>query len=549
MVKGRWRSRFFSACMLAVIAMLVVSGCSGGTSNSDNGTTNSEKTSGQPKTGGTITIGYPQEPDTFDVHKSNGASVTDEIAGLMGGTLLYMDPTTHEIKPHLAESYTITPDGKTWTFKMRSGITFHDGTPLTAKSFKETFDRIFDPKTKATSVLSTLGAVKTVKAPDDQTLILELKEPFAPLLINLSIPGWLQPMSMQAIEKSGTDYGRNPVGVGPWKFESWQPGQAVTLTRNDQYKWAEPYYENRGPVRPDKLVFKFIIDNQTRLAALDSGSIDIALNVPAKEIKKYRNSDKFEVMERMRSGIGLFLEMNMRTEALQDVQVRKALNMAINKEAIIQAALQGEGEVAHSLLPPTLFGYDKAVEELDYKYSQEEAKKLLDAAGWKMSAEGSREKNGKKLSLTLLSSESQAKETQLVQAMLGELGIKVTINNMDPGAMLDAASKGQFDLTVMSYTDVEPDIFYLFFHSSQIGVFNDSAINDPKLDELLVKGRTTVDLEARKRVYSDIQKYMIEQVYIVPIYIDKQFIVVNKRVKNMKLGPDRLLYTDTWVAQ
>ncbi|WP_103107439.1 ABC transporter substrate-binding protein [Brevibacillus reuszeri] len=549
MVKNRKRSRFFTVCKLAVIAMLVVSGCSGGTSDADIGVAKFEQDIGQPQNGGTITVGYPQEPDTFDVHKSNGASVTDEIAGLMGGTLVYMDPTTHEIKPHLAESYTITPDGKTWTFKIRSGITFHDGTLLTAKTYKETFDRIFDPKTKATSVLSTLGAVKRVKAPDDQTLILELKEPFAPLLINLSIPGWLQPLSMKAIEKSGTDYGRNPVGVGPWKFESWQPGQTVTLTRNDQYKWAEPYYENRGQVRPDKLVFKFVIDKQTRLAALDSGSIDIAINVPAKDIKKYRSSEEFEVIERMRSGIGLLLEMNMRTEALQDVEVRKALNMAINKEAIIQAALQGEGEIAHSFLPPTFFGYDKAVEELDYKYSQEEAKKLLDAAGWKMGADGTREKNGKKLSLTLLSSESQAKETQLVQAMLGEVGIKVTINNMDPAAMLDAASKGQFDLTVMSYTDVDPDIFYLFFHSSQIGVFNDSAINDPKLDELLVKGRTTVDLEARKQVYSEVQKYMIEQAYLVPIYIDKQFIVVNRRVKGLKLSPDRLLYTDTWVAQ
>ncbi len=549
MKRDKWTKKCLSVCIAAGLLMLSVTGCSGGASTSENTGAGQKSASGQPKTGGTITVGYPAEPDSLDIHKSTGSNAVDEISGMMGAALLYMDPVTHELKPDLAESYNISPDGKTWTFTIRSGVTFHDGTPFTAKSYKETFDRIFDPKTGAKNTLSFLEGIKAVSAPDDKTLILELDEPFAPLLGYLAIPGWLQPQSIQAIEKYGADYGRNPVGVGPWKFVSWQTGQDITFARNDQFNWGQPFFENQGPPHADKLVFKFIQNAQTKMAALDSGSIDVAVNVTAKDAKRYKNSDKFDVMEEMISGIGLFVEMNMKNEIFQDVQVRKALNMAINKEAIIQSALQGEGVVANGPLPPSMFGYDEEVEKIGYKYDAEKAKQLLESAGWKLNGEGIREKNGKTLTLNLLSRERQAKESQLVQAMLGELGIKVNITQLEPAAMLDAATKGDFDLTVMSYTHFDPDILYMFFHSSQIGGFNFGSVADDKLDELVVKARTTMDLQERKKIYGEAQKLMIEQAYIIPIYIDKLFTVVNKRVKGVKLNVGRLLFNDSWVDQ
>lgn len=545
-----WISRAVGVC--SVTAMLLASGCSsGGAPTPGTGTesTAPNQASGEPKSAGIITIGFEQEPDTFDIAKSSGSSATDYLVGLIGAGLFYKDPSTGEVKPHLAESYTISEDGKTLTFKIRSGVTFHDGTALTAKVYKQTFDRIFDPKTEARAILGLLEEVEVVEAPDDQTLIVQLKEPFAPFLNTLTDAGRMQPLSMQAIESHGADYGRNPVGVGAWKFESWQTGQSVTFSRNDDFQWAEPFYENQGPVKPDSLVFKFIRDDATMLAALDSGGIDVATNVNAKDAKKYRGHDKFEVLEKMRSGMGLFVEMNMKTEALQDVQVRKALNMAINKEAIIQAALQGEGVIAHSFLPPNYLGYDKAVEELGYTYNQEEAQKLLESAGWIKNADGVREKNGKTLAFTLLSRQNQAKESQLIQAMLGAVGVKVTINTLEPGAMIDAAIKGQFDLTVMGYTHDDPDILYLFWHSSQIGAWNFASVNDPKLDELAEKGRKTINLEERNKVYLEAQKYMIEQAYLIPIYVDKEFTVVNKRVKGIRFGYHAPVFNDSWVAQ
>ncbi|WP_183192622.1 ABC transporter substrate-binding protein [Brevibacillus fluminis] len=550
-MKKNHRTRFLKAGALALATTLMVSACSsGGDAPQQNKGDSAEKQgSGQPSTGGTITVAFDREPDTFDVHKSTGASVVDEIAQFMGGSLLYMDPVSHDVKPYLAESYTISKDGKTWTFTIRSGITFQDGTPFTAGAYKATLDRILDPKTEAKSTIALVDTIKDVKAPDDKTLILELKEPFAPLLGNLTVNGWLQPLSMQAIEKGGANYGRNPVGLGPWKFESWQPGESITFTRNDQFKWPEEFYTNKGAVYPDKLVAKFIKNRQTMMAALDSGSIDVATLVPAKDAKKYKNDDNFEVLDQMKSGMGMYLSMNQKNEMLHDLQVRRALNMAINKEAIIQSALQGEGVPAYGPLPPTIIGYDKAVESYGYKYNLDEAKKLLDAAGYVPNASGVREKNGKEMQFTMLSVEAKSKESQLVQAMLGELGIKVKITTMEPGAMMEAELKGDFDVAVGGYSYFDPDILYLFFHSSQIGSFNYASIKDETLDQLVVYGRTTIDPEERKKIYAEAQKRMIDQAYLVPIYVDKQFTVVNKRVKGVKYSIDRLQLNDSWVSQ
>lgn len=536
---------------LPLVIMSLVMGCSSEQSTSSKEPTAPSVENSGPKKGGTITVAFEAEPDMLDVHKTvGGATVVDEISGWMGGSLVYFDPDTQELKPSLAEEYSISEDGKTWTFKIRSGITFHDGTPLTAQSFKQTYERIMDPETQAVTTRTLIEAVESVEAPDDTTFILHLKQPSASLLLNLSMPGWLQPLSISSIEERGADYGRNPVGVGPWKFESWQTGQAITLVRNDEFQWGEGNLENQGPPHADKLVIKFIKDNQTKIAALESGSIDVALNVPAKDVKKYRDNPNFEIIEKMRMGIGLILEMNLNREVFQDLQVRQAINMAINKEAIIQAVLQGEGIVAHGPLPPTIFGYDQAVEEYGYKYNQEEAKKLLDQAGWVTGADGIREKNGKKLSLELISMETWSKDAQLMQAMLGEIGIQVSITNMEAGAMLEAGAKGDFDMTMMAYTFIDPDIMHLMFHSSQAnGGLNFSSVKDDKLDALLEQGQVEIDPEARKQVYAEVQKQIVEQAYWVPVYINKTFTVINSRVKGVKFPHDRLFFNDSWVNE
>lgn len=505
----------------------------------------------QPKKGGTLTIAIKDEPDQLDIQKT-GMAVANQIAGNLGGGLVTQDPETLEFKPYLAESWTVSEDGKTWNFVIRSGVKFHDGTPLTAKSFADTYQRALNPETAAKVAGSNLSEVASVEAPDDKTLILKLKQPFAPLLQYLSDPGWLQPLSMEAIKKAGDKYGRQPVGIGPWKFESWENGQSISFVRNEDYAWADPIAKNQGPAYPDKLIYKFINENQTMLAALESGSIDIASKIEAKDVKKYKDNPQYEVKEMLRNGLGLYVMMNTRRPVFAELEVRQALNKAINKEAIMKAVIQGEGVAAYGPLPPSLFGYDEAVQEYGYKYQADEARALLEKAGYTKNAQGFYEKDGKPLKLEILAQTGTwAQAAQIIQAMLKDIGVELKIVTLEWGALVDTATKGNFDMTLMGYTLNDPDVLYLFLHSSQIANgLNFSAVKDDKLDELLVKGRTTVDSAARKEVYKEVQKYVVEQAWWIPIYTEKQFNVVRKPVEGVRVHPLRgLMYQDSWVNQ
>lgn len=499
----------------------------------------------QPKLGGTITVGIDIEPDSLDIHKSY---LSYYQSSLLGASLVYMDPQTKVLKPYLAESYTSSTDGKTWTFTLRSGVKFHDGTPLTAAIYKESFERMLAPET-ASLQAGGFAAIQSITAPDDKTLIFQLKEPSAMFLTNLSDPSLGQPLLVSAIKKYGKDYGRNPIGVGPWKFESWKTGESITLVRNEEYQWANPKSENQGPVRPDKVVFKFIQDRQTMMAALDSGTIDIAIGVIPKDVKKYKNNDTFAVLESLRKG-PTFMEMNLTNEILQDINVRKALNMAINKEVMVQSVLHGEGVSTYGPLSPNSFGFDPSVDQYGYKYNVEEAKKLLEASGWKENAQGMREKNGKRLALNLLSRTTFATENQLVQSMLKEMGVDVKIQVVEQASLLDLAVKGSFDLLLLSYVANDPSTLNEFLHSNQIGGSNFSRVQDKQLDSLLEEGGKAMDRVERQKIYADIQKVIVEQAYWIPLYTEKDFYVVNKRVHGVKLLPMLGFdFQDSWVNE
>jgi peptide/nickel transport system substrate-binding protein len=542
----------FKFITLLILAMLLIVGCSSSTSSTpkvekDDDSKQTEETA-TPKPGGTITIGALAEPDTLDVHKT-AMSIASQVTGHIGGNLLVINPETNELEPYLAEDYQVSEDGKTITFKIRQGVSFSDGTPLTAQVFKETFERILNPDTGATVAASLIGGIQSISTPDEHTLIIELAAPSAPFLRNLASEGYMQPLSMAAIEKSGDDYGRNPVGVGPYKFKEWVTGQSITLEINEEFNWPQSYFENKGKAYPENIVYKFIPDMQTMLAALDSGSIDIAMGITPKDVQRYRSNDQFYVLEVDRQGLGLFLEMNTENDILKDVNVRKAVNMAINKDAIIKAVLNGEGVAAYGPIPSTIFGYDPNVENYGHKFNQDEATKLLESSGWQKNSKGIFEKNGKemKFDLTIMANHNQS--AQMVQAMLKDVGIELNIQSMESGTLIEKVSQGDYDMSFLGYSYGDPDILTLLFHSSQVGGLNHVRAKNPELDALLDKGRTTIDPEERKQVYAEVQKIVVDEAYFAPIYAEKVFFVVNKRVKNVKLNAYAPLFHDSWVEQ
>lgn len=552
--------RHFALFVVLLFAIFVSVGCSpneesSGKENNNNNTTSNNQNSDEressdntPQKGGTLTIGYAEEPDTLDVQKS-GMVISGLVGQHFGGSLISMHPETKEFVPNLAESYEVSDNGLTITFKLRQNITFHDGTPLTAGIYKETLERALEPATGAASMASQLKQIKEVNAPDDATLIITLSEPSAPFLVNLSNAGMMQPLLPSAIEQLGDNYGRNPVGVGPWVFKEWQTGQSVTFERNNDYKWPAPFFENKESAYPERLVYKFIKDYQTLIAALDSGSIDVAYGIEGKDVERYQNNNNYQVFEMDRQGIGLFLEMNTENEALKDKAVRQAINMAINKEAIVQAVLSGKGRVANGPIPPSFFGYDPEVENYGYKYNKDETMKLLESNGWSKNANGIMEKDGYELSFELLVLDRWNQPAQIVQAMLKEVGINIDILTLEAGTLVEKAATGEFEMTFMGYYGNDPDSLFTFLHSSQIDVMNHSRVNNPKLDSLLEKGRSTVDLEERKKVYYEAQKLIVDEAFWIPIYSEKQYHVANKSAKGIKQAFDGLLFHDSWVSE
>jgi peptide/nickel transport system substrate-binding protein len=552
MAKTRLTKIFLLLTMLVLSFGLMI-GCSSGTSSTGNdGSSNSDKNkseeASEPQSGGTITIASMLEPDTLDVHKT-AMSIAGLVTSHIGGTLLAVNPETNDLEPYLAEEYNVSEDGKTITFKIRQGVTFTDGTKVTAQVFKDTFDRILNPETGATVAASLIAGIQSTSAPDDQTFVIELAAPSAPFLRNLASQGYLQPLSKAEIEKQGDEYGRNPIGAGPFIFKEWVTGQSITLERNKDFNWPKAFSKNQGKAYPDQMVYKFIADEQTMLAALDSGSVDIAMNVSPKNVQKYRNNPNYYVLEAERQGLGLFLEMNLEDEVLSDLNVRKALNMAINKDAIIKAVLSGEGTPAYGPIPATIFGYDSNVEKYGHKLDKDKAVSLLESSGYSKNSNGMMEKDGKELTFELSIMAQYNQAAQMVQAMLKEIGITVNIQSMEAGTLIEKVSQGEYDLSFLAYSYADPDILSLLFHSSQIGGLNHVRAKNSELDELLDKGRTTIDLEERKQVYARIQEIIVENAYWAPIYAEKVFYVVNSRVKNVKVEGVTIEFHDSWVQK
>lgn len=526
---------------------VVVSGCGAAAQNTNTPTSNAT-----PVKGGTITVAIPEEPDTLDPQKT-GAAVADNVLGQIGGSLVFQNPKTLEFEPALAKKWTVSNDGLTWTFDLRTDVTFQDGTPFTAEDMVKSYQRALDPKTASKVAGSDLADVASVSAPDSHTFVIKLKKPFAPLLADLSDAGFMQPIDFKALQSEGdTAYGRHPVSVGPWKFDSWQNGQSITLDRYDGYHWAPSFFQNQSAVYPDKLVYKVVSQEQTRLAALKTGEVDIA-PIDAKDVSQFQNNPQYQIISKPRNGLGLFVMFNLQKPALQDLKVRQAINEAINKQAIIKAVVFGQADPSYGPLPKGFPDYDPAVEKEGYQFNVDSAKKLLTDAGYTQGSDGFFQKDGKPLTLTLLTMQNGTwdQAAQLIQAELKDIGINVKIETLEWGTLLQTATKGDFDMTLMGYHYNDPDVLYLFLHSSQSAHgLNFDHVQDPKLDALLEKGRGTTDPAQRKEVYAELQKYVIDNALWAPIYTEREFYVVNRRVHNVQVHPlGNLLLQDAWVEQ
>jgi len=482
-----------------------------------------------PPAGTYVTV-IAQEPPTLDPAKSS-AALTAALLRYIGDPLLNLDLKDRKYLPGLATKWSVTRKGLQYDFTIRKGVKFQDGTSLTPAAIVSTYKRDLSPDIKSPVAAGDLGQVKQVKTTGAYSFRIVLKQPNPFLLYNMTT-GWLVPLSPKAIAKEGDNFGRDPISTGPFKLQTWQTGSQITLVRNPKYHWGPSFMKNKGPAYIRTIVFREIKDDATQTAAFQSGEVD-SLALPVTAIQQFESAGTSKILKYPRQGVGLFMEFNVTKAPFDDIRVRQAMNYAINKKPVLQIGIQGYGIEACGTLSPTIPGYWKNVCHYKYKYDPKKALQLLKAAGYTNHG-GQLEKNGQPLSFTVITSaiDSWKRSATVLQQQLKDLGITMNIQTYDFGTELKNASAGTSQADFLGYTYATSHIFYIWFHSSQIGTgLANSHFNSPKLDKLIEENDRTTSTKKRYAIDQQIQKFIADQALWVPLWTNNTYVAFQPRVR------------------
>ncbi|MHB1652195.1 MAG: glutathione ABC transporter substrate-binding protein [Desulfitobacteriaceae bacterium] len=398
---------FKKSFVVVFVSLLALSsfltGCSSTTTNPNVKTAQKE--------GNSITVAVQDNFISMDPHDTNDTLSFSAEKTMMEG-LIGFDKDMKMI-PVLATDWQGSPDAKEFTFHLRKGVQFSDGTPFNAEAVKVNIDRLADPKStlKRHSLFALVD--KTVVV-DENTVKVILKEPFGAMLNNFAHPAAMM-MSPKALQQYGKDVARNPVGTGEYMLKDWVPGDHLTVVKN-------PNYWKKGYPKLDGITFKSIPENGSRIAMLKTGEADLIYPVPPEEVKSIEGQNGI-VIEHKPSIIVDYVSMNTMKKPFNDVRVRQALNYAIDKDAFIKIVYSGFAGPMKSVIAPNVQFFS---EQKPYPYDLAKAKELLKEAGYQ---------NGFETTLWSNNNSTYIKATQFLQQQLAQVGIKVKIENMESGTM------------------------------------------------------------------------------------------------------------------
>lgn len=508
------RSSLLLLILLLVVSMFLAA-CAGGgddsASDSDSGTDDGnqgeEGTTDGGGEGGDLILAVLSDASSLDPAGSNDVPSSNIQANIFETLVNRND--NNEIEPGLATEWNAIDD-TTWEFKLQEGVTFHDGEEFNAEAVKKSLDRVRDPEI-ASPRFFLFEMIESVDVVDDYTVQIKTAYPFAPLLAHLSHNGGsiISPKSieedyaaMENGEEPGSVISENPVGTGYFKFESWNPGSEIKLTKNEDY-WNEP-------AKVDSVTFKVVPEAATRVAELETGNAHIIDPVQPNEVQQINDSGNGTVHQKPSSSLS-YIGFNTEKEPFNDVRVRQAISMLVNKDDIISGVYEGFGIPAKGPLAPGIFGYNEDAKPIEYNV--EEAKKLLEEAGY---ADG--------FSTTIWTNDNPQRvdAAVLLQQELKAVGIDVQIEQMEFGTYLDQTAAGEHDMFILGWSNPTGDAdygMYALFHSSQKGdPGNRSFYENPEVDKLLDEGRQETDPDARTEIYNKVQEHLIEDAPMIYIH-------------------------------
>jgi ABC-type transport system substrate-binding protein len=488
----------------------------------------------QPAPPNTLVVLREIDADNYDP-----ARTTSQSAGfvdyMMADTLVSMDWDQHTIKPGLAESWTVSPDGKLYTFKLRHGVTFCDGKPMTAKDVIYSVNRWIDPATRSPSKWRA-GPIKELRAPDDYTLEYELKEPFSELLTQMTMY-FGSVVDQATVEKLGANFGVQGFnGTGPFCWVSWTPRADVVLRRHEGYVWGPPIFKNPAP-QVDRVIWRVIPDDNTRMAALQSGQGDVTQYIPYFQLDALKHMPNVHLSNQPNYFWDYFLGFKIDKPVVDEAVLRRAMVMAVNRAAIAKAVFFGAGDPADSYINPAALDYDSKSKPMLPGFDPAAARKLLDDNGWKAGADGIREKDGVRASFTLygISDMSWNRATEAMQADLRRVGIEMKIQLWDATVGWGKLATQDFDAFVMSYPYVSAgDALNLYFQSASTPTPNRMNWKDKDTDAWLLEARTSTDPETRAQALANVQEKITQNNVWIPLVREQLWVASSARTQGAR---------------
>jgi len=498
-----------------------------------------QKQEKSPDLNGVLNISLGAEPGNLNPILYTDAS-SGKVADLIFSGLFKVNEDL-ELEPDLATTYNVSEDGKVYTIKLNKNVFWHDGTLFTARDVKFTFDKILDPSTQTVRRSNFLIKGEPIKFEivDDYTIKAILPEAFAPFLFKISI-GILPEHLLKDKDINTAEFNRTPIGTGPFLFNRWDAGQHIILNRNSNFY--------RGAPRLQNIVFRVLPDTNTATLAIEKGEVDITSLQP-KDYKRMIKKSHIRV-ENYDNLHYSYIGFNLRREPFNDIRVRKALTHAISKDALVKNIFKGFATPAYLPSSPVSWAYPKDTKEL-YPYDPDSAKSLLKEAGYTLNIEtGFVEKDGSPLEFTLITSKGSQtgeKTAEVVQQFFKNIGVKMDLQLMEWQSFVsilnDPKPNKRFGAVLLSWSlGLDPDSFSIWHSSQYPKGFNFVGYSNPKVDELLVKGRTDHDIETRKRVYAELCTTIAEDAPYIFLTHSQSIVGVNRRVNGLsKPGPAGLL--------
>lgn len=442
---------------------------------------------------------------------------------------LVRDQPGEGLVPALAESWEFSDDNTEITFQLRQGVKFHNGDTMTAEDVAFSLNRAINSSYTA----SYTGTMDHAEVVDDTHVKLYMKQAFGPVLQCLSVPP-LGIVSKRAVEELGDEgFAAAPVGTGPYQFVEWSSGEKIVLSAFNDY-W-------RGAPKIQDLTFMIMTDKNTAAIALENNEIDVLYSPDLADREHLESLDNVQFIAGDGSVYMWVIAFNNESEIFSDKRVREAISYAINRDEIVDGALNGFGYPVEMPIVPSVFGYDPEFKGLGYDL--EKAKQLMAEAGYA---------DGLTVTIKLNQSTSYTRPAEIVQAQLRQIGINLEFELMERAAYLsDVTTDANYDITLYMFTAGYPDADYVLYgrlHSSNIGSTNYLKYSNPEVDELLDQARASSDDAERKQLYYKVSEYVRDEVPFIPLMTDNVCIAANSALTGVQasIGEQHYVFDYAW---